>query len=138
MNPSFTIRVSCFLLLALFFYTGISKLFQHDVFLYSLHKVVFLRYGAASLSYIVPLTELLVALLLFFPRTQYYGLQISLVLLSVFTVYLLLMLLFVADLPCSCGGVLSKMSWQQHVWFNLFFIVLNIAGLYSFRKTSYV
>jgi hypothetical protein len=134
MNPSVTIQVSCFLLLALFFYTGISKLFQHDVFVYSLHKAALLRYGAASLSYIVPLTELLVALLLFFPRTRLYGLLSSLVLLTVFTVYLLLMLLFVADLPCSCGGVLSKMSWQQHVWFNLFFIALTIAGLYSLRK----
>ncbi|RXK58853.1 hypothetical protein ESA94_15810 [Lacibacter luteus] len=135
MNPSVTIRVSCFLLIALFFYTGISKLFQHHVFLYSLNKAALLRHGAAGLSYVIPLTELLVALLLFFPRTQSFGLYSSLFLLTLFTVYLVAMLLFVNDLPCSCGGVLSMMSWQQHIWFNLFFIAWNSVGLHALRKT---
>lgn len=138
MNPAVTIRITRFLLLVLFFYTGISKLFQHEVFESGFLIHTFHQNGAASLSYIIPLSELTVALLLFFRQTERYGLYASLVLLTLFTVYLVVMLLFVTNLPCHCGGVISQLSWKQHVFFNLFFIGMNILALAALRKQEQV
>lgn len=117
------------LLLLLFTYTALSKLSDYDKFVRLLHESPLIHKGADMIGWLLPVTELIVVLLLFFERTRRMGLFISLFLLVLFTVYLLYMVLFVADLPCSCGGVLRKMSWQQHVWFNLFFILVNLLAL---------
>mgnify|MGYP001346109640 CR=1 FL=1 len=31
--------------------------------------------------------------------------------------------------PCSCGGVLLQMSWQQHLVFNIVASLLALAGI---------
>ncbi|WP_407635810.1 MauE/DoxX family redox-associated membrane protein [Solitalea canadensis] len=38
-------------------------------------------------------------------------------------------------IPCSCGGLLSSLSWNEHIAFNIFFIVLIILALYLREKT---
>jgi hypothetical protein len=43
------------------------------------------------------------------------------------------MISFDKNLPCSCGGIISKLSWKQHIIFNLFFIVLSVIGI-RFQK----
>lgn len=124
---------TCFLLL-LYTYTGFHKLYEQPLFRRTLSKVLSGYNGAATLAWVIPTLELVVVLLLFFESSRKAGLYASLLLLLVFTLYLLYMVLFVADLPCSCGGVLNKMSWKQHIWFNLFFIALNVLGLFALRK----
>jgi len=44
------------------------------------------------------------------------------------------MLAFAPKLPCSCGGVIQKMTWGQHVIFNLFFTLLALVGIWLARK----
>jgi hypothetical protein len=44
------------------------------------------------------------------------------------------MILSFAKLPCQCGGVISKMSWKEHVVFNAFFIVVNGLALKRVRS----
>lgn len=122
------------LLIVLYTYTGISKLSEYEGFKNSLRWSPLIDPGADIIAWLLPATELVVVLLLFFERTRKQGLNTSLTLLVLFTLYLLYMVLFVADLPCSCGGVLQKMSWGQHVWFNLFFICINVLGLFAIRK----
>jgi hypothetical protein len=39
------------------------------------------------------------------------------------------MIKFYTKLPCTCGGVISKMSWPQHVLFNSGFMILAIVGI---------
>lgn len=117
------------LLILLFTYTAISKLTDYANFVRFIDESSPIHKGADTIGWLLPVTELVVVLLLFFERTRRAGLYASLLLLVLFTLYLLYMVLFVADLPCSCGGVLRKMSWQQHVWFNLFFILINLIAL---------
>jgi hypothetical protein len=117
------------LLILLFTYTAISKLTEYATFVRFIDESSPIHKGADMIGWLLPVTELVVVLLLFFERARRAGLYASLLLLVLFTLYLLYMLLFVADLPCSCGGVLNKMSWQQHVWFNLFFILINLIAL---------
>jgi hypothetical protein len=46
------------------------------------------------------------------------------------------MVSFDKNLPCSCGGIISKLSWKQHILFNLFFIMLSITGIKVQRKMN--
>ena len=72
----------------------------------------------------LPAGELLVAASLLFKRTRLTGLYASFFLMALFTGYIFMMLHFSYDLPCSCGGVLAKMSWQDHLLFNSAFTLL--------------
>jgi putative oxidoreductase len=126
---------TCFLLL-LYAYTGLHKLFEQSLFQRTLSKVLSGYNGAATLAWLIPSLELVVVLLLFFEQTRKSGLYASLLLLVLFTSYLVYMVLFVADLPCSCGGVLNKMSWKQHIFFNLFFIAINLFAIGRFRFST--
>jgi putative oxidoreductase len=125
-------------LILLYSYTAMSKLIGYEVFEANLSRSPLMGPGANTIAWVLPAAELIVVLLLFFEATRKTGLYASLFLLVLFTSYLLYMILFVDNLPCSCGGVLSKMSWQQHIWFNLFFILLNVLALLAFRKQEQV
>lgn len=126
--------ISSNVLILLYSYTAMSKLIGYEVFKANLSRSPLMGHGAGTIAWLLPAAELIVVLLLFFEATRRAGLYASLFLLVLFTSYLLYMILFVDDLPCSCGGVLSKMSWQQHIWFNLFFIVINVLGLFALRR----
>jgi hypothetical protein len=130
-NASFFISI---LLIFLFAYTGSSKLLDSKGFAAVLSKIPLIGRGAGIVAILLPLAELLIVLLLFFERTRLIGLYASLMLLLVFTVYLVYMVLAVPKLPCSCGGVISSMSWKQHVVFNVVFIVLTVIGIRSTKQ----
>ena len=134
LNAAFIISI---LLIFLFAYTGSSKLLDSKGFAAVLSEVPLIGRGAGIVALLLPLAELLIALLLLFERTRLIGLYASLVLLSIFTVYLVYMVLAVPHLPCSCGGVISTMSWKQHVVFNVVLIVFTITGIRSVRKGSF-
>jgi hypothetical protein len=57
-------------------------------------------------------------------------------LMLIFTFYIAYMIGFAAQLPCSCGGVLKEMSWKQHLFFNIGFTLLSLAGILLQRKRS--
>ena len=89
---------------------------------------------AQFISWMLPLVELIIAALLVTQKTQRVGLYASLFLMIFFTAYILHMLLFSVKLPCSCGGVLKSMTWQEHFAFNIFFTCLALVGVIVGRK----
>lgn len=126
------------LLMFLFVYTGTSKLYSRSVFELQLKSFPYINGIAVAISWWLPFIELFTAVLLFVPKLRIAGLYASVVLLALFTGYLSLMRLSQSHLPCTCGGVLTKMSWGQHIFFNLFFIILSIAGIaLSARRTKH-
>jgi hypothetical protein len=118
----------------LFTYTAISKIVSHELFRNTLDRSPLIGNYATLLSIALPVTELVVAGLLFFRRLTLAGLYSSFLLMSVFTLYLTYMILFDEELPCSCGGVLQQMSWQQHLWFDIFLTGLAGWGIYLHRR----
>lgn len=122
------------LLLILFLYTAASKLIDHERFVMVLKKSPLLKEVAEPVSWLVPLSELVVSLSLFVPLWRLYGFRLSLILMSLFTLYLIYMLIFTPNLPCSCGGVIRKMSWGQHLVFNVFFTALSWLGIRLEKK----
>ncbi len=112
------------LFILLFVYTACSKLLQYEQFKGMLSKSPLISQYSGLLSIAIPITELIIAMLLFFPRTRREGLILSLLLMMLFTIYIAYMMLFSSHLPCSCGGIVQKLSWKQHLFLNLFLIVI--------------
>ena len=123
------------LLILVFAYTGSSKFLDSKAFVAVLHEVPVIGRGAGVIAILLPLTELLIALLLLFEGTRLIGLYASLVLLSFFTVYLVWMVLAVPHLPCSCGGIIGRMGWKEHIAFNAVYVLLTIAGIRGMKRS---
>jgi hypothetical protein len=113
------------LFILLFLYTGTDKLLNRELFENSLAASLPFKVFAPFLSWAIPLVEILIVFLLFTPRYQQMGLILSGILMLVFTIYIAYMLSFVQRRPCSCGGVISLLSWPQHLVFNIFFLILS-------------
>lgn len=119
----------CALLLLLFLYTGINKIVEHHLFQYFLTRTPVLSGSAKWWSWVLPFSELFIALLLFIKSLRITGLYLSILLLFVFTVYLIYLVTNFSDLPCNCGGVLNQLSWKQHIFFNISFLMLAVSAV---------
>jgi hypothetical protein len=82
------------------------------------------------------LAEIITSIFLIFKRTRLAGLYLSFFLMLLFTGYVFIMLRYSSYLPCSCGGVLSMMTWKQHFIFNLVFTGLSLAGIIVQNATT--
>lgn len=128
MKRSIIVEIIVMLFVILFLYTGISKLMDYSVFKEQLAESPVLG-PMAKLAIGLPLIEFLTSLLLILPRWRLKGLYVSLALMTLFTGYIITILSFSDQLPCSCGGIVAQLSWQQHVAFNSSFILLALTGI---------
>jgi uncharacterized membrane protein YphA (DoxX/SURF4 family) len=130
------ILVDCICLLygLLFVYASVSKLLDFERFQVQLAQSPLLSAYAWWISWIVISIELFIALLLLFSRTRTVALFGALGLMSMFTAYIFIILHYSSFVPCSCGGILEKMSWDVHLIFNLVFVLLAIIGLLLIAK----
>lgn len=122
------------MLIVLFTYTAVNKLQDRKQFQNTLNQSILLKGHGALLSWLIPSIELMIVVLLLFQFTRIIGLYLSIFILATFTLYIAGMLLTSKDLPCSCGGVISKLSWKNHIYFNCLFILNGIIGVVYFRK----
>lgn len=122
----------------LFVYAGLSKLFNFKVFAEriesSLHTTPI---NGKIIGIVLIAAEIITSILFFSSRQRLRALYSSLILMIVFTVYIICLLLFSPYVPCSCGGILQNMSWGTHVVFNMVFIVLAIIAIVNERRHSY-
>ena len=133
MKQNTIIEAICFLLILLFVYAAVSKLFDYSSFKYQVHLSPFLSFFS-NVAWIIPVTELATVVMLAFTARRLIGFYASFILMLAFTVYIILMLVFAKHLPCSCGGVLKQLSWKQHLLFNIFFLTLSATGIILTRK----
>jgi len=90
------------------------------------------------LVWALPFTELAIVALLIFDRTRLAGLYAAFIVMIAFTFYTAVVLMHVFKyIPCSCGGIIKNLSWQQHLVFNLFFVLISLIGILKYpMKTS--
>lgn len=124
------------LFVLLFLYASCSKLWDYQKFKVQIAESPLLTDFAPVLAWMVPSIEILISVLLLVPRTLMYGLYASLSLMVVFTAYIYAILNFSNQIPCSCGGVLESMNWNQHLLFNVGFVLLAIVGIYLNNKSQ--
>ncbi len=129
------VEIIAALLVLLFLYASVSKLLGFKVFVDEINNQPFPNWMTPYLVVIIPGSEILISLALLFDRTRKVGLYASFVLLFLFTLYAVLVLFHVFDyVPCSCGGMLKKLNWTQHMFFTLGFLVLSVTAILLSRK----
>jgi len=125
-----------FAFITLFTYTAVNKLWDIDFVEKSLRSFPLIGSMAPLLSWAIPLAELVVVAVLFIPRTRNIGLLLSTLLMISFTFYIIYLKAVSSILPCTCGGMISHLSWDQHLIVNIIFIVLGIASIYLTRRSQ--
>jgi len=120
--------------LILFMYTAANKLLTIKSFASTLAKSPLIGSFSMTIAWAIPVVEILIGILLILDSKRKWSLPAALALMILFTVYLSYMVLSGSKLPCHCGGVISTMTWQQHIWFNLAFVTFGFIGLQTRRK----
>ncbi|AZB30266.1 MauE/DoxX family redox-associated membrane protein [Chryseobacterium balustinum] len=128
--------ISYFFIL-LFIYASISKMMDFENFQVQIGQSPLLSAYAGFVSYAVIIAELLIVLMLIFPKTFLLGLHSSTALMTAFTVYIYLILNYSDFVPCSCGGILEKLGWTEHLIFNISAVVLGIVAVFLYTKKEY-
>ncbi|MDC8000107.1 hypothetical protein POV26_03595 [Aequorivita todarodis] len=127
---TFIINGIRYLFILLFIYAAVSKVMDFETFRLQLAQSPLLSAFAGIIARLIPSVEIGITALLMFPRYNIKALYYSFLLMVMFTTYIFIILNFSDFIPCSCGGVLEKLSWTQHLIFNVVFIFL--AGLAIF------
>ncbi len=118
------------LLIMLFLYASISKFLDFRTFIGETNNQPLPNSLTPFIVWTVPSLEIAIALALMFDRTRLAGFYASLGLMILFTLYTGIILMhFFRYIPCSCGGVIRKLTWKQHLVFNLFFVALSVIGI---------
>ncbi|KQT24780.1 tellurium resistance protein TerC [Chryseobacterium sp. Leaf405] len=128
--------VSYFFVL-LFCYAAISKMLDFENFQIQIGQSPLLSAYAGVVSYGVIIAEIAIVLLLIIRSTRLYGLYLSTALMTAFTVYIYLILNYSEFIPCSCGGILEKLSWNQHLIFNVLCVVLGLLSTFMYEKNRF-
>ncbi|WP_343617330.1 MauE/DoxX family redox-associated membrane protein [Flavobacterium sp.] len=131
------IEITRLLYVLLFIYAASSKLMEFESFEIQLGKSPLLSAFAFWIARLIPFAELLIAVLLLFSKSMKAGLYLALNLMIMFSAYIFIILHYSSFVPCSCGGILEKMSWNAHLFFNIIFIVLALASIIILEHKSY-
>ncbi|MFD2909807.1 MauE/DoxX family redox-associated membrane protein [Flavobacterium ardleyense] len=123
------LELICLLYILLFVYAAVSKLLDFENFQVQLGQSPMLREFVLSISYGIPVLELVLASLLLFPKTKVIGLYGAFGLMTSFSIYLFILITYSDYIPCSCGGILEKMGWEAHLLFNILFVILAIIAI---------
>lgn len=129
-SKSILIKTVSFLLIFLFIYAAISKLIDYERFKIQLGQSPILNTYANLIAWTIPLIEIIASVLLVFNSTRIIGLYLSFSLMTMFSIYIYTITHFSEYVPCSCGGILEHMSWNQHLVFNLFFVILSLVSIF--------
>ena len=124
-----SLELICMLFILLFVYAAVSKFLVFDEFKIQLGQSPVLTAYTGWVVWGVPSIEILIALMLVIPRFRLTALYAAFTLMVMFTAYIFIILNFSDFIPCSCGGVLEKLSWTQHLIFNIVFVVLAFSGV---------
>jgi uncharacterized membrane protein YphA (DoxX/SURF4 family) len=130
MTKKWIIEIISLLFVLLFVYTAVSKFIDYQNFRAVIGQSPLITRIAGPLSIIVPVLEMIIAFLLVIPRYRLLGLLASFAIMVLFTTYIIVLLTLSEKVPCSCGGIISSMSWTQHLYFNILFTIIAFIGMF--------
>ncbi|OQP49258.1 MauE/DoxX family redox-associated membrane protein [Niastella populi] len=130
MKRKIIIELISSLLILLFLYASLSKWLAWRTFIGDMNNQPFPNWMTPFLVWTIPTIEVLIAFALIFEKLRVKAFYASLFLMSAFTIYTVAILFHAFRyIPCSCGGVIRKLTWPQHLVFNLFFVGISILGI---------
>jgi len=132
LNPKFRRNIAniiCNIYVVLFTYAATSKLLGFEIFRVQLGQSPLLSAFSSWVVFTVPLSEISITILLLIPKFRVIGLFSAYTLMVMFSAYIYIILNYSTFIPCSCGGILEKMTWNQHLIFNICFIILAVIAI---------
>jgi len=129
MNKILILNIITFLTIALFLYTGISKLIDYDVFREQIDLIPLLQPFAGVIAWLLPMVEFATAVLLIRPGWRLFGFVAAISLMIIFTIYFISVRIVDEKMACSCGGIIELLSWKQHLIFNCMMIILELIAV---------
>ena len=136
LKKSTLIEIIAILYMSMFLYTAFSKWSDYTMTREQMALMPALEPVAHIVVWLLPATEIIIALLIFIQQTRKTGLYAATILMILFTLYIIYMMLFYPNLPCSCGGFLTELSWPGHLIFNGSFILLGILAIRMHNKSN--
>jgi len=125
------------ILMFLYLYASFSKYFDLQEFRHAMRMQPFPPFLRTAMFWGLPPVEIVTSVLLVISRTRKFAYSLSMGLLIAFTLYIGIILLdFFPHVPCTCGGLISKLTWKQHLIFNIIFIGINIWGLRTMKASD--
>lgn len=125
------IKIAAALLAFLWVYAAVSKLLDFPLFKVQIARQPIPELVAMGIIWVLPAIEIFAAALLLTDKWRDAGFKISALMLTGFTIYIALILVnYFGRIPCACGGVIEALGWKMHLFFNLFFLLLAILGIY--------
>ncbi|MDN3594389.1 MauE/DoxX family redox-associated membrane protein [Zunongwangia endophytica] len=129
---SYVSKVLLFYFVLLLTYTGISKITElKTLYTTLINAPLYLDNELATIGqWLIPISEIALALSISFKKTRkigYLGITSLFILLSLYSGWINW---FLPNKPCSCGGLISLLSWKQHVLFNLINLLLALTAWY--------
>ncbi|WEK21346.1 MAG: hypothetical protein P0Y49_09350 [Candidatus Pedobacter colombiensis] len=129
MNKSLIVKLISYCFILLFLYAVANKLIDYQKFTVQIGQSPILTGYAGIIAWLVPTIEIIISLMLLFDATRVTGLYASFSLMTMFTAYIIVILNFAERVPCSCGGILEKMGWREHLVFNIAFVLLAVTAI---------
>lgn len=131
------VEIISYFFILLFIYAGFSKVLDFENFQVQIGQSPLLSYYTGVISYSVIISEVIIVILLLFKKTRIWGIYASLGLMSAFTAYIYLILEYADFVPCSCGGILENLKWNQHFIFNVICVISLIAAIVISQNIRY-
>lgn len=129
MKRTIILEFIAFLFVMLFVYAALTKAFDYEKFTVQIGQSPLLTGFGNVIAPLIIVTELVTAALLAFHRWRLIAFFSCFCLMTAFTTYIVFILQFSSYVPCSCGGVLEKLGWTEHLIFNAAFVVLAFSGI---------
>ncbi|WP_111393433.1 MauE/DoxX family redox-associated membrane protein [Algoriphagus aquaeductus] len=118
------------ILIFIWAYTGLEKLIRFDQSRKAFLNQPMPNWLEEYLAFLIPGIELLIATLLLFSVTRWWGYLGSILLLTVFITYVgLIWVGAFPRVPCNCAGIIESLGWAEHFVLNLGLIGLAVWGL---------
>lgn len=136
LKKSTLIEIIVILYMSMFLYTAFSKWSDYTMTREQMALMPALEPVAHIVVWLLPAIEIVITLLIFISQTRKTGLYAATLLMILFTIYIIYMMLFYPNLPCSCGGFLTELSWPGHLVFNGAFIALGILAIRMNNKSN--
>lgn len=129
--------------IALFFglvfsYAAVSQLLHHASFSSHIGQLPLLSSLSAIVSWLIPIAELGIVLMLCSSRWRFAGLFGVFSFLLFSTWCIAISIFFSIYLPCSCGGIISAMTRNQHLAFDGICVLLAAAAVLLYPPAFYI
>jgi hypothetical protein len=125
-------EIIIFLLILMWVYTFVSKIFDFDTFKRQINGAYLLSRVGFVLPYLLQALHMIIFVMLISKFWRKTGIIASLSLLILYSTYLIYILKFAPSIPCSCIAVMRGMNWNDQLYFNFIAIIINTIGLITF------